>query len=340
MSRGLEIPSGMARQLVFLALCACVALPAPRSAAQSLPDDGTRAAARDLAAEGIEAYQAGDFPTASQKLEKAYRLFATPTLGLWSARASYQLGHWVEAAERFREAQRASADVGDAAAQRQAQKDAGDELTALSSRIPAITIELDGTDAVGVVLHLDGVVISPDLLGVRRPVNPGKHRVEASRGSARAQADVQLAEKEHQRVALRLVEPASTSAAAPAATTTKPAVLSPPSAASTEREDVAAWVSPVAISAVALGGASLAASGITALLAQGKCAGGGCASKSDQATYDPLRAVSSVTFWAGAALAVGGVATWFLAPRSDMSDKTRAFRLNITPLGVDVRRAF
>lgn len=67
---------------LLLALCACLALPMTRVRAQTTtPEDGTRAAARDLAAEGIAAYQAGDFANASRKLEKAYRLFSTPTLG-------------------------------------------------------------------------------------------------------------------------------------------------------------------------------------------------------------------------------------------------------------------
>jgi hypothetical protein len=344
----IEVRARIRLPLACLALCAGLTLSASSAAAQTTAtDDGTRAAARDLAAEGIDAYQAGDFSTASRKLEKAYRLFATPTLGLWSARASYQLGHWVEAAERFREAQRASAEVGDAATQRQAQKDASDELAALSPRIPGITIELEGTEVDGVVLQLDGVSISTELLGVRRPVNPGKRRVEASRGRARAQAEVQLAEKEHRRVVLRLVEPALSSAAAPAAVTASPtstpvAVLQP--SAASERagaqEGDPAWVATVAISAVALGGASLAASGITALIALRKCKGGDCASESDQETYDPLRTVSSVTFWTGAALAVGGVATWFLAPHSDSAREPQSVRLNVSPLGVDVRGIF
>src|SRR5262245_32434465 len=69
-------------------------------------DDAARAIARELGAEGIEAYQANQFTTADEKLERAYRLFAAPTLGLWSARALVKLGRWVEAAKRYREATR------------------------------------------------------------------------------------------------------------------------------------------------------------------------------------------------------------------------------------------
>src|SRR5215467_3274187 len=75
-------------------------------------DDASRAMARQLGEEGLEAYQASDYLLAERKLDRAYRLFATPTLGLWSARARIKAGHWVEAAERFRDAARASAEVG------------------------------------------------------------------------------------------------------------------------------------------------------------------------------------------------------------------------------------
>jgi hypothetical protein len=123
-----------------LALMLPPAVAASHTRAQAPSDDGTRAGARNLAAEGIEAHQAGDFQRASQKLDKAYRLFATPTLALWSTRAAYQRGRWVEAAERILEVQLASADVDDAATQRQAQHNVGDELAALIPRLPTLTI--------------------------------------------------------------------------------------------------------------------------------------------------------------------------------------------------------
>jgi NAD(P)H-dependent flavin oxidoreductase YrpB (nitropropane dioxygenase family) len=229
--------------------------------------------------------------------------------------------------------------VGDSAIQQQAQSDAKEELTSLLPRIPAA----------GVALQIDGVTISTELLGVRRPMNPGKHRVEARRGDARALADVQLAEKDHQRVVLRLLPPASgTESAAPAAsagpaTADNPGVLLPSAAATPDlpepQRSEKAWVTPVAISVLAIGGASLAASGMAALVAQGKCAGGRCASVSDQELYDPLRTVSSVTFWVGAVLAAGGVATWILAPRIRTGEKANSVSFNITPFAVDVRGA-
>lgn len=67
-------------------------------------DAAARAAARQLAQDGIEAFWAEKYSEAEDNLEKGYQLFPTPTLGLWSARARRQLGRWVEAAERYRDA--------------------------------------------------------------------------------------------------------------------------------------------------------------------------------------------------------------------------------------------
>ncbi|HEY4160327.1 MAG TPA: hypothetical protein VGM29_19580, partial [Polyangiaceae bacterium] len=50
-------------------------------------DDVERSAARELGTAGVEAYQGGDFLTASDELERAYRVRRVPALGLWSARA-------------------------------------------------------------------------------------------------------------------------------------------------------------------------------------------------------------------------------------------------------------
>ena len=124
----------------------------------------------------------------------------------------------------------------------------------------------------------------------------------------------------------------------PAAVSGAPA--SPLSAATEQpgpRDSAVSPVRPLAIAALALGGAGLAASGVTALLAQGKCSGGRCASKSDQAAYHPLRTGSSVTFWAGAALAVGGLAAWLAAPGVRGAEKTEPLSWGVTPFGVDVR---
>jgi hypothetical protein len=46
-------------------------------------DSAARGAARSLGYEGIVAYQAGDIPTAVDRLERAYQVLRVPSLALW-----------------------------------------------------------------------------------------------------------------------------------------------------------------------------------------------------------------------------------------------------------------
>lgn len=48
-------------------------------------DEATIATARQLGVEGIDAFQSNDYPTAEQKLERAYRLVARPQMSPPSA---------------------------------------------------------------------------------------------------------------------------------------------------------------------------------------------------------------------------------------------------------------
>ena len=176
-------------------------------------DAATRAAARKLAEDGVAALERGDAGTATQKLDKAYRMLAVPSVALWSARALAKRGALIEAAERYRECARLPAS-GEAAVQEQAKADAQKELDELLPRIPALIIEVTG--AAPEAVTLDGQRVPPDLLGEERPVNPGPHRVVAKLGAAEAAADVAVAESEKRRVSLQL------SAGAPSAATPPP----------------------------------------------------------------------------------------------------------------------
>jgi len=331
--------------LLFLVLARPVAV------AQSTADLATRAAARDLAVQGIRAYQAGEYDSASLTLEKAYRLFATPTLGLWSARASVQRGLWIEAAERYRETLRLQATVGDTDMQQKAQKDAAAELESLEQRLPAVSIQLVDTTASGVTLRVDDSEVPIDLLGVRRPINPGKHIVAAIRSSELGEAQFQISEREHKTVELRMSDMQPKAAAPVVQPAVEPSALPEPRTAREQPDLVPTHSSaadafvandaspppfrPIAIGALVAGGAGLLTSGVTALLAQGKCSGGRCATESDRGTYDPLRTVSSIAFWAGAALAVAGTATWLLAP-SQEQPTSKTVSVAVSPFGVYV----
>lgn len=322
-------------------LFVCVA---PRVHAQA--DDATRAAARSLGEEGIRAFRAGDYATADAKLDRAYRLFSTPTLGLWGARARVKLGHWVEAAERFRDAVRTSEAVGNSAAQKEAQREAAKELEALSPLIPALTIQIENATPDEVAITIDGGAVASGLIGVPRPTNPGAHRIVAIRGSERREVVVSLQEKSQENLLLSFrnvlahkpataapVEeaPAAASAGAgPFGESAQPAAAVAPAP---ERGSGSNALKPIAIVVMSLGVASLATGGVTALLANGKldrCPNHQCESQEVKNSYDTLKTISTISIYTGAALAVAGLVTFLLAPGEDQE----AVSWGVSPTGV------
>ena len=181
----------------------CLSIAATASAAGGV-DDASRGTARKLGYAGVEAYQAGDYRTAHEKLEKAYAVLHVPSLGLWSARALVKLGKLVEGSERYTQvSQLALAAGGNEAVQKRAVADAESELAALTPKIPSVTVQIEGAPPAEVQVQIDGVPIAQELLGEARPINPGQHKIEGQRGSEQAIVELVLAESEQKPALLR-----------------------------------------------------------------------------------------------------------------------------------------
>lgn len=302
----------MRRRCSLLALA--LALLAAPGIASAQADDATRSAARTLGYSGVEAYQAGDYATASDKLEKAYRILQVPSLALWSARALVRLGRLVEASERYRDALRLSPEGGDVDVQKRAQTEAASELEALKPRVPVLIIQLRGAKPREVALVIDGVRSTTELIGEARPTNPGEHRVVVRRGAEQLVRDIALAEGEQRTELFELAEQ-------PVAT---PAVAASPAVDSALRAEAAEGGTArrtFGFVALGVGGASLVASGIVTGLALGKKSDLGCVdnrcdpSVSDEVeSYNSLRTVSTITFFAGIALGAAGAVLVVSAP--------------------------
>jgi hypothetical protein len=277
-------------------------------------DDATRSAARTLGYSGVEAYQAGDYVTASERLEKAYRVLQVPSLALWSARALTKLGRLVEAAERYRDALRLSPEGGDVDVQKRAQTEATSELETLKPRVPVLIIELTGAEPREVSLVIDGLRSTPELIGEARPTNPGQHRVVLRRGSEEMVREVSLTEGQQETVTFDFADqPAPATPPVKELGKASPAPAEPPSNGATQR--TVGWVT------LGIGGASLAASGIVTAIALGKKSDLGCeenrcspADRDEVDGYNSLRTVSTVTFFAGVALGATGVVLLVSAP--------------------------
>ncbi|MET0791998.1 MAG: hypothetical protein ABW061_10800 [Polyangiaceae bacterium] len=189
-------------------------------------DDASRGTARKLGYSGVEAYQAGDYRTANDKLEKAYAVLRVPSLGLWSARALVKLGKLVEASERYAQVAQLGASVGNEAVQKRALADAASELALLNPKIPSITVHIEGAPPAEVQVRIDGAPIAQELLGEARPVDPGPHKIEGQRGAEQAVVELVLAESEQKSALLQFRAPVATTAPVSVPATPAPAPAS------------------------------------------------------------------------------------------------------------------
>lgn len=300
------------------------------TSALAQPDEATRTAARALGNSGVEAYQANDFETATDRLEKAYDILRVPTLGLWSGRALVRVGKWVEAAERFAEVASLQVPQGEYAVQKQAQLDAADEFQTLKPKIPMIRVVGDGVNLNEVAIDIDSQPVPSSLAAEGRLVNPGQHVIEGLRAGERVRVTLTLKEGQREAALLRFgtKQAAGTDAVAP--DDTKPG--SPA-------------VRAVGYVALGVGAVGVTLGTVTGIIALGKksqidgnklCRDEVCApsqgSKVD--SYNSMRMASSVGFIAGGVLAATGVV---LLVTSSGSSKTEAY---VSPTSAGLRGSF
>lgn len=280
-------------------------------------DNVTRDAARNLGLAGVEAYQAGNYDAASDKLEKAYTLMNVPSLGLWSARALAKRQLLVEAATRYFDVVSLQLPEGDATVQQQAQHDAQAELEQLRPQIPRLTIRVSGADAADVALSIDGLQVPASIIGKPRLINPGAHKIDAQLGSAHQSAAVELTLGQAAAVDLKF---------APRAPVVRDSKVPSPrgpstSASSTSPQRTLGWIGlgaggvGVALGSV-MGG--LAASQRSSLKKSG-CTDTLCPpeKQDDVERLNTFRTVSTVGFIAGGALAATGVVLLLTAPSNE-----------------------
>jgi len=315
---------------ILVALLLSGALTAAPARAEA-DEDASQIAARTLGYAGVEAYGQGDFASASDKLENAYRLFPVPSLGLWSARALIKRDLLLEAAARFTEVGGLPIAAGDAPVQERAKADAAREHAELTTRIPRVEIELSGATPSEVLVTLDGAELAPGRLTTALLLNPGRHVLVATRGVERSEVSLRLLAGEHE--AVRLVfQPVAAAAPAPVSeapmltTVTVPPVRDvPPAPAAPTPWRTAGWV------AIGVGGASLV-TGLAAYIAaknkqsameeRGDCNGEQCIESDDLGAYDTFRAINQVGWIAGSVLTLAGVAVLVLDPGRTASATT------------------
>jgi tetratricopeptide (TPR) repeat protein len=185
---------------------------------------GLRSAAADagiskLRDTGMAAYQAGDYASAKQAFDDAYRLSPLHSLGVWSARARVKLGEWVEADQRYELLLKSPPSKAEGTGEQQAREQAAREREELRQRIPRVRIRLEGVDASEVDVSLDGAAVPEQFLQVKKTgpfrhgksleANPGEHHIVGVAGEQRRELSITLEEGQTRDVRLRFVNPST-----------------------------------------------------------------------------------------------------------------------------------
>jgi hypothetical protein len=197
--------------------------------------------------------------------------------------------------------------------------DANKEVQTLSSRIPWVTINVNGPASPEVVL--DTTTVPSASLGVRRAVNPGEHTVKASgEGYLPATKTITLTEGQTLSVTLDLEKAPAPPPAAPTEVAVAPPAPEAPKPATGGARKTIGFV------ALGVGGAGLIAGGITGLLAIQKrkdLVNHGCSDKtcpSDQTSalnsYHTVANISTAGFIVAGVGVVAGTILLLTLPKS------------------------
>src|SRR5450432_2057654 len=163
--------------LSVCALTLALAARAPSAFAQS---DDDRAGARAAATEGVAAFNQQHWAESADLFARAESLVHSPVHLLYLARSQAKLGKFVKARENYNRVVREPIAANAPDAFHKAQESAQQEVGQIEPHIGSIAVKLVGATAQQVTVTMDGEKISPALIGVPHPVDPGKHDFKAS----------------------------------------------------------------------------------------------------------------------------------------------------------------
>jgi hypothetical protein len=178
---------------------ACLLLSSGSALAQS---DDDRASARAMATQGLAAEEAGQFADAVALFKRAEAIVHAPPHLLHIARSEAKLGRLVAAHEAYFKIAREEIPSTAPRAFLDAQTAAQKEMADLKPRIPTLKIVVEGGTG---TVTMDGAPVPDALVGIARPLDPGRHNLQAKgRKLASPAMVVDLAEGAHETVRLVL----------------------------------------------------------------------------------------------------------------------------------------
>jgi hypothetical protein len=198
-------------------LCGAVTIAALSCTVPARAEDAeTRTAARDLATQGGQAFDAGHYEQAADFFLRAYELVKAPSIALMRARSLAKLGRLLDAIDVYEQTAHVRLQPGAPDAYVKAVQTARAEVEDVRARVPRLKITLTGVEpSENPEVTIDDKPTPAALLGVERPMNPGSHHVAVLvSGQIRATRELSLDEAKSYAVELD----ATVKAAAPVAT--------------------------------------------------------------------------------------------------------------------------
>jgi hypothetical protein len=180
-------------------------------------DAEMRTAARDLATQGGQAFDAGKYAEASDFFRRAHELVAAPSIALMQARSLAKLGQLLAAMDIYEQTARLKLADDAPEAYVTAVQTARVEIEEVRTRLPRLKLTVLGTaNGDGSQVTIDDKPTPAALLGVERPVDPGEHHIAVRvGGQTRAARDLSVVEGESYQVELD-AHPAEPAAKPPA----------------------------------------------------------------------------------------------------------------------------
>jgi hypothetical protein len=170
------------------------------SRAEDAKSTGDGARAVEMGNQGIVFFEQGRWLEALERFKEAEAHYHSPVFSLYAARSLRNAGRLLEARDAFRRLAEETLPASAPAVWTQAQREGRSELATLAAEIPSVVISLLGASSSTVVL-IDGRPVVPDR---HVELEPGVHRVVATDAGRREVRDFTLARGARERVVMRL----------------------------------------------------------------------------------------------------------------------------------------
>lgn len=297
-------------------------------------------AARALADNAMDLYEAGKYQEAIQRFKDAEAVYHAPPHMLFLGRAHAKLGKQAAACTYYRRLAGEQLPPNAPEPFRQAQREAKAELEALEARMPKVRIELVGASADEAVVIVDGETLGAEAIGAPLPLDPGDHVASVS---------VAGGPEVVERFALAEGEPVQTIELVVGSVEGGEGTGGSPDEPASGDDGGPSFAGPLAV--LGIGVAGLGVGVITGILTlndaselKDKCPTNPCLEEHESLadSVHSLGTTSTVAFIVGGA-AVGAGLIWLLAqPSAEASEEETAVSVEplIGPLGAGVRGRF